>query len=70
LLALGRIRLSIFIYLFEVLSVHAKCRGDNTNIGLGVRPLRKDWIVKNYLIKRVVSSLDKRLDRRLGQVSK
>ena len=65
-LALGHIRLSIFIYLLEVLSVHAKCMGDNTNIGLGVRPLPKNWIVKIYLIKRVVSSLDMCLGRRLG----
>jgi len=51
LLALGRIRLSIFIYLFEVLSVHAKCMGDNTNIGLGVRPLPKNWIEKFTLLR-------------------
>ena len=69
-LALGRIRLSIFIYLFEVLSVHAKCMGDNTDVGLGVWPLPKNWTVKIYLIKRVVSSLGMRLGRRLGQISK
>ena len=51
-------------------SVHAKCMGDNTDIGLGVRPLPKNWIIKIYLDKRVVSSLDKRLGRSLGQVSK
>jgi len=51
------------------LSVHAKCMGDNTNIGLGVRPLPKNWIVKIYLIKRVVSSLGMRPSRGLGQIS-
>ena len=30
-----------FIYLFEVLSGHVKCVGDNSNIGLGVWPLPK-----------------------------
>ena len=46
--------------------MHDKYVIDNNNVGLGVRPLpKKKWIVKIYLIKRVVSSLGMRRSRRL-----
>jgi len=51
LLTVGRIRLSIFIFLFEVSSEHAVCVGSNANIGLGVRPLPKNFMAFTLLKK-------------------
>ena len=64
-LALGRTRLSIFIYLFEVLSEHVKCVGNNINIGLGVRRLPKNFIAF-YLAKNGNILSDTHLGRSLG----